>query len=307
MSVYSMTGFASVQRPLTPETPDTARGAHAGTSLVFEIRSVNGRFLDLSVRMPDDWRHHEPLLRQRIGQRIRRGKVDVRVGYHQSGGAGSAETLSPKALQNLAMLQDQVRVWLPAAAPMSVADALRWCQGGTSVPPAISAELFASLCDAGLDAFVLARANEGARLAQLVQAVVAQLTDLVSTARPQVPQLVADMQRRFVARFHQAVHALAPAATAPTVEERALAEASSFALRVDVTEELDRLDAHLAEVLNVVRQGKDVGKRLDFLAQEMHREANTLGSKSASLELSRISLDMKILIEQMREQVQNIE
>ena len=99
----------------------------------------------------------------------------------------------------------------------------------------------------------------------------------------------------------------APAATAPTVEERALAEASSFALRVDVTEELDRLDAHLAEVLNVVRQGKDVGKRLDFLAQEMHREANTLGSKSASLELSRISLDMKILIEQMREQVQNIE
>ena len=158
-----------------------------------------------------------------------------------------------------------------------------------------------------LDDFVAARAREGARLAKLIRERVAQLRELARAAEPLVPQAVQAQKERFIARWNEALASGDGQVGPEAAQERALAEATAFAIRIDVAEELGRLAAHLDEIEAVLKKGGEVGKRLDFLIQELHREANTLGSKSAALELTRVSVDMKVLIEQMREQVQNIE
>ena len=301
MAVYSMTGYASAQQD-APASPETGAAA---ARLGLEIRSVNGRFLDFSLRLSEELRTHEPALRELVQNRLKRGKVELRA-FVESAAAGTIAEPSPRLLQRLNALQDGIQSWLPDARALSVADILRLAggeQGGQrDWGPAVQ-----DLAARVLDALVKARQREGERLAAMLLDRIAQLRQLAQQAGPLVPQLVEQQRQRFLERWQEAM-ALTDGATPPqAAQERALTEATAYAIRIDVAEELTRLASHLDEIERLLKKGGEVGKRLDFLIQELHREANTLGSKSAALELTRISVDMKVLIEQMREQVQNLE
>lgn len=305
MAVYSMTGYASVQQSLGAAEPETPPRSGAARVLGLEIRSVNSRFLDLTFRLPEELRQAEPALRSLLTARLKRGKVEVRVNF-ESDQAASLQEPPVRVLQRLGALQDTVRTWLPQAAPLSVADVLRLGLGHQGSAVDWSAEL-PPLAEQALEALLAARAREGKRLAEMLRDRVAQLRTLAAQAGPLVPQLVEQQRQRFLERWGEAM-ALTDGATLPeAARDRALTEATAFAIRIDVAEELTRLASHLDEIERLLGKGGEIGKRLDFLIQELHREANTLGSKSAAMELTRISVDMKVLIEQMREQVQNIE
>ena len=302
MPVYSMTGYASVQHSLTPAEADTRAPA---LRLGLEIRSVNSRFLDLTFRLPEELRQLEPGLRELITRRLRRGKVEVRASF----GLGEAHDIAAPTvptLQRIAALQSQVQQWLPEARPLSVADVLRLASGGSGTPSADEA-VWLSLGEQAVDALRAAREREGQRLCAMLQGHIAQLQQLAAQAEPLVPQLVEQQRQRFLERWQDAMALTAGQSLPEAAQERALSEATAFAIRIDVAEEITRLRSHLQEIAALLQHGGDIGKRLDFLIQELHREANTLGSKSAVLEMTRLSVDMKVLIEQMREQVQNIE
>jgi len=301
-----MTGYASAQHS-PGATPAGNEGGKPGAAmrLGLEIRSVNSRFLDLSFRLSEELRAHEPALRELIAGRIKRGKVEVRAALEGS----SAETVrepSVRMLQRLDAVQDTVRTWLPDAQALSVAEILRLASAddGGSVDWAQPLQQLAAQV---LGELLAAREREGARLAQMLLGHLQQLRALAQQARPLIPQLVEQQRQRFLERWKEAMALTEGAATPEAAQDRALTEATAFAIRIDVAEELTRLAAHLDEIERLVKKGGDIGKRLDFLIQELHREANTLGSKSAALELTKISVDMKVLIEQMREQVQNLE
>ena len=304
MPVYSMTGYASVQssRPAAPGS--TELRSTPAQRLGLEIRSVNSRFLDLSFRLPDELRAFEPALRELITQHIKRGKVEVRAVADSADGALPEPQTA--AMQRLLNLQDKVHTWLPGARDLSVADVLRLAAqertGG-----GVTEEMLMPLAQQAVQALLSAREREGARLAAMLQDHIQQLRALAKLAAPLVPQLVEQQRNRFLDRWKEAM-ALADGAALPeAAQDRALTEATAFAIRIDVAEELTRTASHLDEISRLVKKGGEMGKRLDFLIQELHREANTMGSKSAALELTKISVDMKVLIEQMREQVQNIE
>jgi len=305
MAVYSMTGYASAQSK-TPSTSDSDTvTAPAGKRLGIELRSVNSRFLDISFRLPDELRSHEPALRERLTAKLKRGKIELRAAL-ESGTADPVCEPSTALLQQLNTLQDKVIAWLPAAKPLSVADVIR-LSAAPQAASDLSPKEILTLVDQALKALLAAREREGAKLATMLRERIVQLRALVAQAEPLIPQLVAQQRQRFLDRWNEAIQAADSGVTAGMAQERALAEATAFAIRIDVAEELTRLRSHLDEVERLIERGGDIGKRLDFLIQELHREANTLGSKSAALELTHISVDMKVLIEQMREQVQNIE
>ena len=304
MPVYSMTGYASVQHS-TPAAPgSTESRSTPAQRLGLEIRSVNSRFLDLSFRLPDELRAYEPALRELITQHIKRGKVEVRAVADSV--EGSVAEPQAAALQRLLSLQDKVQTWLPGARDLSVADVLRLAAQERS-GGAVTEEVLMPLAKQAVQALLSAREREGARLAAMLQDHIQQLRALAKLAAPLVPQLVEQQRNRFLDRWKEAM-ALTDGATLPeAAQDRALTEATAYAIRIDVAEELTRTASHLDEISRLVIKGGDMGKRLDFLIQELHREANTMGSKSAALALTKISVDMKVLIEQMREQVQNIE
>jgi uncharacterized protein (TIGR00255 family) len=301
MPVYSMTGYASAQAG--GAGADTGIGATS--RLGIEIRSVNSRFLDISFRLAEELRQHEPQLRELIAAKCKRGKVEVRAQIESTAG-DSVRDPTPRMLQRLGTLQDNVRAWLPDAPALSVADVMRLAASESTGGVDWGAALAALARDA-LAELASAREREGARLAAMLISNLKQLRELAKQAQPMVPQLVEQQRQRFLERWKDAM-SLAEGTTVPeSAQDRALSEATAFAIRIDVAEELTRLASHIDEIESLVKKGGEIGKRLDFLIQELHREANTLGSKSAALELTRISVDMKVLIEQMREQVQNIE
>jgi uncharacterized protein (TIGR00255 family) len=304
MAVYSMTGYASAssQPQASPGSDASARG----TGVTVELRSVNSRFLDLAFRMPDELRALEPALRELLTARLRRGKIELRLNTQRDVDAAWPAP-QPDQLHRLARLESTIQGWLPKAQPLSVHEALQWCKGNAA--PERLDEAVLAAARACLESLLEARAREGERLvATLVERIV-KLRELAVQAAPLVPQVVQRQQERFLERWHQALEAAgaAQSMSAQALHERALSEAAAYALRIDVAEELSRLSAHLDEIERLLRSGGEIGKRLDFLIQELHREANTLGSKSAALELTQICVEMKVLIEQMREQVQNIE
>ncbi len=300
-----MTGYASAQHSSTNTPPETEAKSSTARRLGLEIRSVNSRFLDLSFRLPDELRSHEPALRERVMAQLKRGKVEVRAAI-ESTGPTTLPDPSPRLMQRVNSLQDSVKAWLPQAAPLSVADVIRLASNEQAPATDWSAEVL-PLADTVLKALLTARQREGDRLATMLVGHLKQLRGLAEKALPLVPQLVEQQRQRFIERWKEAM-ALADGATLPeAAQDRALTEATAFAIRIDVAEELTRLHSHLDEMERILKKGGEVGKRLDFLIQELHREANTMGSKSAALELTRISVDMKVLIEQMREQVQNVE
>jgi uncharacterized protein (TIGR00255 family) len=305
MPVYSMTGYASAQQNAAQTSSNAdARGAPA-SRLGLEIRSVNSRFLDLTFRLSEELRQHEPVLREMIVGKLKRGKVEVRAAVESASGDSLREP-TPRMLQRLNALQDNVRAWLPEAASLSVADVVRM-SSTEGVADVDWGDALGKLAVRAVDELMSAREREGARLAAMLLGHLKQLRELARQAQPMVPQLVEQQRARFLERWKEAM-ALTDGSTLPeAAQDRALTEATSYAIRIDVAEELTRLGSHLDEIERLVKKGGEIGKRLDFLIQELHREANTMGSKSAALELTKVSVDMKVLIEQMREQVQNIE
>jgi uncharacterized protein (TIGR00255 family) len=309
MAVYSMTGYANASAggagdggsghmPQGPQAPQGGVG--------IELRSVNGRFLDVSLRLPDELRALEPTLREMIGAAFRRGKIELRATTARDA-AGDWPSPHAELLNRLNHLEAQVRGWLPQARPLSVNEALLWCRAGAT-PGSLDEAALRAARDA-IAGLAEARAREGARLAEVLAAKLARLRELAASAEPMVPAVVQRQQQRFLERWREALAGAGNAAAvgAERAEERALNEAAAYAVRIDVAEELARLRSHLDEIARLLDAGGEVGKRLDFLIQELQREANTLGSKSAALELTNVSVEMKVLIEQMREQVQNLE
>jgi uncharacterized protein (TIGR00255 family) len=309
-----MTGYASAvagaqnATETTPSAEGTAsRPSAAGaSSIVVELRSVNGRFLDLGFRLPDEFRALEPALRDLVSGSIRRGKVELRLSTQREA-EGSWPQPQPDQLNRLSRLEGTVQAWLPKAQPLSVHEVLQWCKGGGTVEKLDEVALDAARrAVAGL---VESRAREGEKLVAVLMERVKRLRELATQAEPLVPAAVQRQQQRFLERWKEALEATGGAQTisAEALQERALNEAAAYAIRIDVAEELARLRAHLDEISSLLKKGGEVGKKLDFLIQELLREANTLGSKASSLELTNTSVEMKVAIEQMREQVQNLE
>lgn len=289
-----MTGYAALSR----EIP--------GRSLSIEIKSVNGRFLDLQLRLPDDLRQLEPLLRERIGQSVQRGKVECRMAVTSSASSITPLHLNQPLLEQLQQLQQQIVQQLPQARTLSVADLLRW--PGMLDDPAVNAadpgnewlrQQGLELLQQALAEFSASREREGAKLAGMLRERVDSIERRLGEIAPALPAAISAYQSRLTTKLREALGS--------QDEERIRQEVAVYGVKVDVTEELQRLQAHLQETRRVLDGGGAIGKRLDFLMQELNREANTLGSKMVSRELSDASLEFKLLIEQMREQVQNLE
>lgn len=297
--VASMTGFAVANR-------ETSLGIVA-----VDVRSVNARFLDLSLRVADELRLFEQAVREAIVQRLARGKVDCRVGLQRQT-AAQAPRINATALAQLAQLAREVRTALPEVAPLAVGEVLAW-HGVVESAGADADELRAAVLaavDDALDALQATRTREGAALAAVLLARCDGIDAIVAQLRPRVPELVAAMERKLLERLNQTLApALAANATLTREEiaDRIRQEVTLYGLRADVDEELKRLSTHVAEVRRVLAAGGAVGRRLDFLMQELNREANTLGSKASAIEMTNAAVELKILIEQMREQIQNLE
>ena len=307
MAVYSMTGYASAAMAL-------ANGGLGEIQLSVEIRSVNSRFLDVSFRLPDELRQNEPALRALITTNIKRGKVEIRAALEN---ALQNLPTKPSAaiLEQLQTVEKDIQATLTEARSLSVADVLRL--SGSTVNTfknnAETAQSVLNLTQTAVQDLLASREREGARLTLMLQSHLGQLRTLAAQAGPLIPLLVTQQRNKFMDRWKEALSLGGAETTEIRAEaqqmamDRALNEATAFAIRIDVAEELTRLASHLDEIERILQKGGEMGKKLDFLIQELHREANTLGSKSSVLELTRISVEMKVLIEQMREQVQNIE
>ncbi|MGI4849729.1 MAG: YicC/YloC family endoribonuclease [Janthinobacterium lividum] len=311
-----MTGYATVTR-------ETATG-----TLTLEIRSVNSRFLDLQFRINDDLRSAEPALREAIMARVARGKVECRLSFGRKASSTAATELNTVLLNSLSALQDQVRQRFADAAPLSVGELLRWPgmmsetdadtlaagpQASASAQIAQHDEILGAANEA-VSEFTASRQREGAALAEMLLARVTDMEAIVERIAPLVPLALWQMQLKAVERLQDALGMAQaesgnakPIIPVEEVSERIRQEVTLYAVRIDVQEELTRLAAHLTETRRIITEGGRVGKRLDFMMQELNREANTVGSKAAVRELSDASMEMKLLIEQMREQVQNLE
>lgn len=285
----SMTGFAAHSLNLD----------HASVNI--DLRSVNQRYLELHFRLADEFRALEPQLRELIQQRLARGKVECRIGLAMLSAASLDNGLNPDILERLAHWQADVLQRLPGSPPLSVNEILRWpgaMQSGALSQEALNEAALAGI-RATLDELVESRQREGAKLKQHILDRLAAAEAQVAGLQPLLPTLAAAQRDKLAERLRDAL--------GEAGHERLAQEVALAAQKADIDEELSRLATHFSEVRRVLNQTGAVGKRLDFLMQELHREANTLGSKSVALETSRVSLELKVLIEQMREQVQNIE
>ncbi|MDO8436783.1 MAG: YicC/YloC family endoribonuclease [Nitrosomonadaceae bacterium] len=287
--IYSMTGYAAVTR----EVP------HG--SLNLELRSVNNRYLDIQFRLPDEFRSLESSMRELLTARLSRGKVDFRLGFSRLAGTEDLQQLNPELLQKLLELNNTVRAALPDARSLGVADILRWpgMLGVDTLPAEDLREPCMELLRVALDEFAAARAREGEKLKAVLLERLGRMRQLTTAVAPRIPALLAAFQEKLRLRLCDAM--------VNCDDDRIRQELALFAGKIDVDEELSRLQTHLDEVERILLKGGAAGKRLDFLMQELNREANTLGSKSADAEVSKVAMELKVLIEQMREQVQNLE
>lgn len=287
--IYSMTGYAA-------RTRDVERGA-----LHLELKSVNSRYLDFHFRICEELRSVEPALRELIAARLTRGKVECRLAFVPAAVRAQPQGLNGELLTRLRDFETQVRAVLPQAAPLSVNDVLRWpgMFGDDTLDTEALVAATLALAREAVDDFAATRAREGEKLSGVILERVARMRALVAEVTPRIPAAQAAFQDKLRQRL---IDALGSAD-----DERVRQEVAVFAVRIDVAEELARLTTHLDEVERVLKTGGATGKRLDFLMQELNREANTLGSKSVVSEVSQTAMDLKLLIEQMREQIQNLE
>ena len=287
--IYSMTGYAIA-------TKESSQGI-----LSLELRSVNHRYLDIQFRLPDKFRALEPSMRELITSKLNRGKVDCYMSFNQLSGNEGMQRINTELLQKLLELNHTVRTALPDAQSLSVADILRWPNilKTEILPTDDLCNLCKELLQNTLDELTAARAREGEKLKILLLERLASMRQLTAAAAPLIPALVTAFQEIITAKLNDAI--------INSGDDRIRQELVLFASKIDIDEEISRLETHFDEVERVLVEGGVVGKHLDFLMQELNREANTIGSKSVDSDLSKISMELKILIEQMREQVQNIE
>lgn len=305
MSHPSMTGFGTANL-------DCPVGR-----LTLEIKSVNSRYFEFNPRLPDEFRWAEQRCRERLQQTVGRGKVEFRFSLFRTESSLSKTRINVASLASALRLSHEIRQDHPEIAPFSVSDLLKL--PGVLQESELSQEqwidLFDILLTQALSHFTTSRIQEGERLLALITDRINQIEGLASRAESLIPLAIAHQQQRLADKLREALgHALVNVAS-PTaeqliaLEDRIRQEVAAFSLRIDIAEEIDRLRSHLQAARQAIAQktAVGIGKRLDFLTQEMNREANTLGSKSASADLSNISIELKLLIEQIREQVQNLE
>ena len=300
-----MTGYAVTTRETT-----------AGT-ITIEIKSVNSRFLDLQFRINDDLRAVEPALREALMGRITRGKVECRLSFGRKVATDALQGLNAKLLADLARMQNEIRKHFMDAPAMSVNELLRWpgvLEEAEIGQETLQAEIITAM-SATMDAFVTSRAREGAALEATLVSRIDAMEDIVQRIAPLIPQVIEQFKQKTTDRLQEAL-GLATINSVPLSSqtlsreealERIRQEVTMYGIRIDISEELSRLSAHLTETRHILKKGGPVGKRLDFMMQELNREANTLGSKAAAKDLADASMALKLLIEQMREQVQNLE
>jgi len=287
--IHSMTGYATAAK----EFPFGTLGV--------ELRSVNHRYLDVQFRLPDDLRAVEPVLREMLGEKIGRGKVECRVSFSAAAGAQKTFKVNEELLLQLEEVELKVRTMLAGAGQLTAAEALRW-PGVLVVEPLPLEELQAACRDllaAALKEFNAARSREGEKLKVVLLERAGTMEKRIAEIQPRLPQVIAAYQEKLAVRLREALGG--------GEDERVRQEVSVFATKIDVDEELARLISHVTELKRILAGGGTAGKKLDFLMQELNREANTLSSKSVDLAITQAALDMKLLIEQMREQIQNIE
>ena len=286
--IYSMTGYAVAARELE------------NAVLNLELRSVNHRYLDIQFRLPDELRSIEPALRETLAARLNRGKIECRISFTPVPGRKSAE-LDQEVLKQVLELNRRVRAALPDARSLSAADLLRW--PGMLGSDALDVDELRRVCqgllEKVLEDFTLTRGREGEKLKAILLERATTVEKHLAEVAPRMPQVIAAFQEKLATRLKEAL--------ANADEDRIRQEVILFANKIDVDEELTRLTTHIAELRRVLDRGGAVGKRLDFLMQELNREANTLGSKAADVSVTQVSMELKLLIEQMREQIQNIE
>jgi uncharacterized protein (TIGR00255 family) len=287
--IASMTGFARRE----------ASGPWG--TLVCELRSVNHRFLECSFRLPDEVRATEPELRQVAAKELRRGKVDCTVTFRATHGAEMALDIDPQALERVLSRLRELSAALPGSHTVNLMDVLRWPgvvrednTGSDEVVAAARALFAEAVADLGA-----ARGREGVRLRELIEQRCTNLEGFVAVVRTRLPEVQARVRERLDTRLAEL--------KAQVDQDRLEQELAILLQRLDVDEELDRLTGHIAEIRRIIGANEPAGRRLDFLMQELNREANTLSSKSQDLETTRAAVEMKVTIEQMREQVQNIE
>jgi uncharacterized protein (TIGR00255 family) len=287
--IASMTGFAAATR----EVPSG--------QLAVELKSVNHRYLEFQCRIPDELRALEPVLREAVAASLTRGKVDCRLTFTPAAAAASSLAPDSQALEALRAAGRSVLDVFPDARLLSVSEVLHWpgVLASAQVAPDAMREDVAALAAKAVAELSQTRTREGQKLGMVLRDRLESMAALVREAAPLMPAVMKAFQEKLSAK-------LAEAGASPS-DERIQQEVVLYAARIDVDEELSRLAAHVAEFGRVLDKGGACGKRLDFLCQEFNREANTLGSKSVSGEMTRISVQLKVLIEQMREQVQNIE
>ena len=287
--IHSMTGFAAASRTLP------------ACVLLVELRAVNSRYLDIGFRLPEELRAIESQLRELLTGRVQRGKLDCRVSISDLPAAQRALELNAELVQRLVGAARSVQQMAAEAAPLRIVDILRW--PGVIGEAVLSVDEVSGACVALVDQtlveFNASREREGAKLGQVILDRAARMHALIDQVAPRIPQIVSAYQEKLTGRLLEA--GLSPD------DDRMRQEIVLFASRIDVDEEISRLRAHLNELERVIAKGGAVGRRLDFLMQEFNREANTLGSKSADLACTQTAVELKVLIEQMREQVQNIE
>lgn len=290
----------------------TSRETDVG-SMTVEIKSVNSRFLDLQFRMNDDFRTFEPSFREAIISRITRGKVECRFSFARKEQLQNNKNLNPVVLNQIAQFQQNLQKQFPSGAPLTLHEILRWpgvIEENTVSDEKLSAEAMGCM-SATLDNFILSREREGAALQSILLLKIGEMESIVGRISPIVPQIIAQFQQKSIARFQEAL-GLTNGDNLPTISreealDRIRQEVTLYGIRIDIAEELARLSGHLTETRHILNKGGQVGKRLDFMMQELNREANTLGSKAALKELADAAMELKLLIEQMREQVQNLE
>lgn len=303
MTICSMTGYAVTTR-------ETAIG-----TVTIELKSVNSRFLDLQFRVNDELRALEPMLRDAIMGRITRGKVECRLSFGRKAASGASQSLNPALLDSIAAMQAQVRASFSDARPLSVNELLRWpgmIEEAEIGQDTLQAEVAAAMAST-MQTFLESRAREGAALQAMLLARIADMEAIVTQITPLIPRVIGQFQQKATDRMREALGLAQQEKTGTMLVsqeealERIRQEVTLYGIRIDVAEELTRLATHLDETRHILKKGGQVGKRLDFMMQELNREANTVGSKAAVKELSDAAMALKLLIEQMREQVQNLE
>lgn len=286
---FSMTGFAALEQSLESAT------------LLLEIRAVNSRYLDLHFKLDENLRSFEPTIREQISAHLSRGKIECKINLIHRTKANQTMLLDEHLMQQLAAIAAQAQVHFPQSRLLSVADILRW--PGVVLADVANQDTLVDdvkkLVTKGLQELNASRAREGEKMKALILDRLSHIEVLVIKVLPLLPALAKEYQAKLESKLQENLKNIDP--------ERVVQELILFAQRIDVDEELSRLTAHVSEVKRILNSDAPAGKRLDFLMQELNREANTLGSKSVSVQTTQVSMELKVLIEQMREQIQNIE